>query len=378
MNENTSPTIIPAHRQSHQEIQRQASYFSNPLYQKILDAIPQILIILNEQRQIVFANKSLQEYPQLSIKNQTLGQRPGEVLRCVHADETEDGCGTTEFCKTCGAVNAIMESLCGKYSVQECRIMTQETGESLDFRVWTTPLQIHGERFSIFYIMDIQHEKRRHALERIFFHDVLNTAGALLGFTNLLQQSPPQQIETYCERIYRLSNKIIDEIKSQRDLSKAENNELTLQIYPILSIDALQEIIELYQNHEAMKGQSIKLDASSHQVLLKTDPQLLRRVLGNMLKNALEASSKGDQITLGCYQQGNHVVFWIQNPQVISHENQLQIFQRSFSTKGEGRGLGTYSIKLLTERYLQGKVWFISNPEQKTIFYAQCPLSLHS
>lgn len=34
--------------------------------------------------------------------------------------------------------------------------------------------------------------------------------------------------------------------------------------------------------------------------------------------------------------------------------SQLQIFQRSFSTKGKGRGLGTYSIKLLTERYLKG------------------------
>lgn len=33
---------------------------------------------------------------------------------------------------------------------------------------------------------------------------------------------------------------------------------------------------------------------------------------------------------------------------------QLQIFNRSFSTKGKGRGTGTYSMKLLTKRYLKG------------------------
>ena len=37
---------------------------------------------------------------------------------------------------------------------------------------------------------------------------------------------------------------------------------------------------------------------------------------------------------------------------------QLQIFKRSFSTKGAARGLGTYSMRLLSERYLKGVVSF--------------------
>jgi sensor histidine kinase regulating citrate/malate metabolism len=52
----------------------------------------------------------------------------------------------------------------------------------------------------------------------------------------------------------------------------------------------------------------------------------------------------------------------------------LQIFQRSFSTKGAGRGLGTYSIKLLGERYLHGTVSFASSAEQGTIFQISLPL----
>jgi signal transduction histidine kinase len=52
----------------------------------------------------------------------------------------------------------------------------------------------------------------------------------------------------------------------------------------------------------------------------------------------------------------------------MSEEVQRQLFQRSFSTKGIGRGLGTYSIRLLTENYLKGKVSFISNETEGTVF----------
>jgi sensor histidine kinase regulating citrate/malate metabolism len=52
----------------------------------------------------------------------------------------------------------------------------------------------------------------------------------------------------------------------------------------------------------------------------------------------------------------------------------LQIFNRSFSTKGIGRGIGTYSIKLITEGYLKGIVDFESAEERGTTFTIQLPL----
>jgi sensor histidine kinase regulating citrate/malate metabolism len=54
-------------------------------------------------------------------------------------------------------------------------------------------------------------------------------------------------------------------------------------------------------------------------------------------------------------------------------EVQLQVFQRSFSTKGAGRGLGTYSMKLISERYLQGCVSFVSTAPDGTVFSADYP-----
>ena len=69
----------------------------------------------------------------------------------------------------------------------------------------------------------------------------------------------------------------------------------------------------------------------------------------------------------------NTVLFKIHNKSVIPQDVQSRIFRKSFSTKSRDRGLGTYSIKLFTEKYLKGKVWFTSDKDIGTTFYIQVP-----
>jgi sensor histidine kinase regulating citrate/malate metabolism len=83
----------------------------------------------------------------------------------------------------------------------------------------------------------------------------------------------------------------------------------------------------------------------------------------------------GDTVTMGCKGLSGRVEFYVHNPANMPRSVQLQIFRRSFSTKGTGRGLGTYSIKLLSERYLRGVVGFESAPEAGTTFHASYPLT---
>ena len=100
----------------------------------------------------------------------------------------------------------------------------------------------------------------------------------------------------------------------------------------------------------------------------------MRRVLSNMLKNALEATAPGQTVTLNCTERGDSAAFTVHNREVMPADVQLQIFQRSFSTKGEaGRGIGTYSIKLLGEQYLGGKVEFTSREAEGTSFVLTVP-----
>jgi sensor histidine kinase regulating citrate/malate metabolism len=92
-----------------------------------------------------------------------------------------------------------------------------------------------------------------------------------------------------------------------------------------------------------------------------------------MLKNAIEATSLGGTITVGVVDSGDEIEFWMNNPGEMPRQVQLQVFQRSFSTKGRGRGLGTYSMRLLTERYLGGRVTFSSSAIEGVTFRAVYP-----
>jgi signal transduction histidine kinase len=119
---------------------------------------------------------------------------------------------------------------------------------------------------------------------------------------------------------------------------------------------------------EAAKGKIVIIEEDSSDTGFISDRVILQRVMINLLKNALEATPEGGSTRVGCSRQGEHVSFRVMNPAVMSREIQLQVFQRSFTTKGRGRGIGTYSIRLLTENYLKGKVGFVSNESEGTVF----------
>jgi signal transduction histidine kinase len=368
--------FAPAERAAIGEIQEQARLFLGfSLLCKILDAVPDIIMILNENRQVVFANKALLDLLGVQRLDFTGGLRPGEVLNCAHAFQSIGGCGTTEFCRTCGAVQAIICSLRGEETVNECRI-TREDGAALDLRVWGTPLTVDDQQFSVLALQDITHEKRRQVLERIFFHDILNTAGTVRGFAEILPDTKPEYQEEISGHIYRLSNLLIDEIKAQKELVTAEDGELVVHPDSLDAVAVLQEVATGYSSHEAARDRHIEIDPCAQPVAFASDPVLLKRVLGNMLKNALEAARPGETVTLSCEVVEGRVEFSVHNPNFMPRDVQLQIFQRSFTTKGTGRGLGTYGMKLLSERYLKGTVAFTSSPEQGTTFTACYPLKL--
>ncbi|HEX9653646.1 MAG TPA: HAMP domain-containing sensor histidine kinase, partial [bacterium] len=240
-----------------------------------------------------------------------------------------------------------------------------------------TPIVIDHERFTIFTVIDISHEKRRKVLERVFFHDVLNTAGALRGYLDLLQSAEHWEVNEILQNINRIGEQLIDEILAQKQLVAAEDNELCAEPTELDSLEFLNDLMTVYRGHPLSENRTMVIDRHSPGVRLSIDVTLLRRVICNMVKNALESSENGETITIGCRRGDDDISFWVHSPKFIPREIQLQIFKRSFSTKGEGRGLGTYSMKLLSERYLKGKVWFTSSETEGTVFTASYPISMN-
>lgn len=368
------PTAFaPAERMGADELEKQRVLVQSAIGdQHCLDAVPEPLVVLNALRQVTYANAAFLKSIGKKTTADVLGVRPGEALNCTHSGGT-GGCGTSAFCRTCGAVTAILESQQGQQTQRECRILTDGDGSALDLQVMASPFEVHGERYTIFAVQDISDQKRRRALERIFFHDILNAAGGLQGLAQL--EIEGDKDNEFVEIVHQIASQLVNEIRAQRELSAAENNELVPSPVPLRSKDILADVVGIYTGHEVARGKGLVI-GTAHDVSFISDAVLVRRVLGNMVKNALEASSAGEDVTIMCEANTEVINFTVHNPAVMNPDVRLQIFQRSFSTKGKDRGLGTYSIKLLTERYLGGQVNFESKPEAGTTFTITLPLGV--
>ncbi len=339
-------------------------------YSHILDAFPEIVLVLDKNRQAVYAGKRLLDFLKADIKS-VLGKRPGEIFNCVHAHEEAAGCGTSSACRYCGAVESILTAQKGTENYAECRISIKHGDiiNSLDLGVWSIPLEVEKEPFVLFSIKDIAHQKRREMLERTFFHDVMNEAAVLIGNTELIADGLAPNDINAIRRIRDMSRMVVGTIQEQRALLAAEEGTLQIEDNIFDAKTFLEELTEFYRSHKLARDKKIDLNyEGSVDEKVKTDRAILQRVIGNLIKNALEATTAGSTVTVSYKNDLAAHYFSVHNKEVMPESVRLQIFQRSFSTKGKGRGVGTYSVKFLTEQYLKGSVSFSSKDGDGTIF----------
>lgn len=346
----------------------------------ILGSVSGIAALLNENRQIIYANEDFLKLIGLNSLDPVLGNRPGEAVGCIHAADMPSGCGTAEACSVCGAVNAILESqLTGKKSVRETRITSEsvEKMKSMDLKITSSPVVIRNRKFYVFTMQDISDEKRRQNLERIFFHDILNTAGSLNGLLTILKEGADREEEReLIDLSEEASRELMEEILLHRQIRAAENGDLTVKFEKMNSVDVLKSAVGKIGRHEAAREKRIIIVDHSSDTEIETDRILLQRILINMLKNALEATEAGGTVLAEAEDLSSSVRYRIKNDSVMTKDVQLQIFQRSFTTKGKGRGIGTYSIKLLSENYIRGKVGFSSSVSEGTLFWVDIPKNI--
>ena len=367
--------FLPPEKEPIEKVKEQFLEIENEIDKTFfLNVTPVIYLILNSKRQIVWANKTVMDDLDIRDINQILGQRPGELFKCIHAFETEGGCGTAEFCTTCGAAKAINEGLHENFDFQECQIEQINSIDALDLKVTSSPFSLNGDSYAIFTITDISHENRRRALERIFFHDIANTAGNINGYISVLDPANKEEFNSDKQILINLGQDLLDEINAQKILLNAENQELKVSLSQINSFVLMNDLVQKYLKHHLSTDKIILLSEDTVNYDFFSDVPLLKRVIGNMIKNAIEASNPGNKITAGCRIQNNCIEFFVHNITYIPRDIQLQLFHRSFSTKGSGRGLGTYSMKLLGEKYLGGKVSFTTSETEGTIFKISLPL----
>lgn len=343
---------------------------------RIIDDVPIWILILNKTRQVVYYNKKLGEDLKVEDKWQVLASRPGEVFSCQHAWADEAGCGNSDFCKYCGAVKSIRNSHFGNKNVQECRLLVnnQKQISAFDLEVSSSPLQVDSEELTLFSILDISALNKSLFIEKTFLHDIRNTASAIVSNVDLIRAEEDEDMkEELINLLLPTAHQLIEEIAAQQEIRRADMGEWEIQAKYVKVDKLLSEVVNTCKHYIIDKD--IKILTNSDNVTMLTDQVLLKRVLINLVKNAIEASNDGDVVEIQCKNLNDvSVIFSVHNAKYIPESIRMQLFHRAFSTKGSNRGLGTYSVKMITENYLHGEVSIHSDKEKGTLFTVLLPI----
>jgi len=109
---------------------------------------------------------------------------------------------------------------------------------------------------------------------------------------------------------------------------------------------------------------------------IKADPQLLKRVLINLVNNAIQAMQDGGTLTICSKPHSKEkLTLYVQDTGVgISDQIKNQIFTPLFTTKPRGQGFGLAVCKRVIEAH-GGTISFESQPGKGTKFTIQLPIS---
>ena len=106
---------------------------------------------------------------------------------------------------------------------------------------------------------------------------------------------------------------------------------------------------------------------------IMSDPDLLKRILTNLVSNAVNAMPNGGKLTLHAFKQGGDILITVQDTGVgISEENKTKMFTPLFTTRAKGQGFGLPVVKRMTEA-LGGEVTFESQVGKGTTFTVRFP-----
>ena len=253
--------------------------------------------------------------------------------------------------------------------------ISRETQKSSMFEVSMYP----SEQGIIIVVEDKTEEEKTKRLSAIgataamVGHDIRNPLQAIVGDIYLLKEyllSMPES-ETRKEVVESLDsietninyiNKIVADLQDYSRSINPEYSEFNLK-------DLITSVIQSISRQNNLDI-SVNID---HSLTITSDRSIIRRVLTNLIINAIQAMPNGGKLSLNSCQKNHDILITVEDTGVgIPEEIKSKLFSPMLTTKAKGQGLGLAVVKRLVEA-LNGIISFESQEGKGTKFIVKLP-----
>jgi len=356
---------------------------NNKTTQKIFDAVPVGIIIVDKNKKIRQVNNSALKLFQVNNKEDIL----------------------LSSCFDC--FNTSPEVSCPIYSnipLKDIEIdLLTPNGEKIPVMKNVIPITINKEEFLLEAFMDISDLKKAEGqlkvardkaeesnqLKSAFLanmsHEIRTPMNGILGFAQILTEPgiTSVQLDRYSKIITQSGHHLLNIINDIIDIAKIESGQLNFIESAVNINQLLKELYSFFNSFIAQtekKGIELKINLPlpDNSAVLSTDPTRLKQILTNLINNSVKFTEKGF-IEFGYELTNNNIVFHVKDSGIGIPENKKKVIFERFNQASEttekiygGTGLGLSISKACIEK-LGGDIWVKSKINFGSEFYFTIP-----
>jgi PAS domain S-box-containing protein len=365
--------------QAEREVARQQEFI-----RQIIDNSPNVIFMLNEQRQIMLANQTFAKF------------YPYNQNEIPEAESLSSGAGDIFL----GDIDKLFELEEGQMIRVEGSIKNPETKTLSWFNIINKCFyDKNGRKYILGFGMDItgryqvesdllaanEMVERSLKVKEQFIsnmsHEIRTPLNAVIGFNDLLSDTPLNEEQTeYVDIIKTASGNLLALINNVLDLSKIESSNLSLESQPIDITKIVRDVIKILGPKATAKGIRVLTYIDEHiPVKVMGDELRLTQIMLNLLGNAVKFTDTGSiditcKLAQGTDKNKSYISFSIADTGIgVEKDKQKSIFERFTQANNDtqrlygGTGLGLNITRSLIDLY-GGNLNMKSEPGKGTTF----------
>ena len=253
------------------------------------------------------------------------------------------------------------------------------------FRVVVRARMIRGTLGALIVLSEITELQRLGRVRRDFVanisHELRTPVSSLQILADTLANELPEsspahvwlgKLQSQVDALHQLTDELMD-------LARIEAGQMPIKLVETPVADWVAQVVELFRPQIEHQNLALEIETPADQRVL-ADPTGARRVLGNLLHNAIKFTPARGRIAIRARQTGDVVEIQVQDTGIGIPASALsRIFERFYKvdrarTPGEtrGTGLGLAIAKHIVEAH-GGKIWAESVEGKGSIFHFTLP-----
>jgi two-component system phosphate regulon sensor histidine kinase PhoR len=333
----------------------------------IIQKAPAGVITMDGQGRITTCNPAAEEITGYK-EEQILGRLAQDVMHCKRGED--------EDCPIMLAIQGQdienQETVLLNSSGQEVPVMLRAFALKDNLGVQLGGVTIFQDLTAVKHL-----EKERRHLVNMFAHDLKTPVVGMAGLIRRMLQGksgPLSEVQmSYLETVDDGMKKLEDLINKFLEFARLDLRFLKPLPSAIQVEEECQEIIGSLLPVAETKGVELATEYPAEILVLQADPLLFRRVLENLLGNAIKYAPPQTSVLLQVQRNGREVRFAVKDqgpgisPQDVPHI--FEIFYRGKSAgKEQGFGLGLATVKRIIDAH-GGRIWLDTSPGGTTFFF---------